>query len=110
LLVQVPPDVASVNVADEPEHNVVVPDIAAGSALMVIIVVTRQPALYDIVAVPALTPVTIPLAEPIVARPVLLAQVPPVNESVSVIVEPTQTAAGPPMAEGSGTTVSVVVT
>ena len=42
---------------------------------------------YDITAVPAETPLIIPVPEPMVAIPVLLVHVPPVVTSVNVIVE-----------------------
>ena len=58
---------------------------------------------------PVAAPVTIPLAEPTVATTVLLlAHVPP-PPSLKVIAAPTQTVAGPEIAEGSGFTVTTVV-
>ena len=49
-----------------------------------------------IVAVPADTPVTIPVAKPTVAMPVaLLLHVPPAVASDNVMTEPTQTLVGP---------------
>lgn len=59
------------------------------------------------VAVPAATPVTIPVLLPIVATLVEeLVQIPPLVASVSVIVAPTQTSVGPPIAAGLGLTVT----
>ena len=65
------------------------------------------------VVVPAVAPVITPVAEPMVAVPVvLLLHVPPVVASVSAIVEPEHTlkpADGPRMLVGTGFTVTVVV-
>jgi hypothetical protein len=56
--------------------------------------------------VPGLTPVTNPVDEPMVATAVVpLIQVPPADASVNVIVAPTHTVVGPPIAAGSGLTV-----
>lgn len=54
--------------------------------------------------VPAVTPVTSPVEEPIVAVPVrpATAQVPPGVELASVTVEPTHTVAGPVMEPTGG--------
>ena len=61
------------------------------------------------VSVPDARPDIVPDAEPIVASVgVLLLQVPPVEELVSVVVEPTHTLFVPPIAAGSGFTVTVV--
>ena len=57
---------------------------------------------------PAATAVIIPVPPTIVATVVLpLVQVPPVVPSVKVIEEPAQTAASPPIEDGSGFTVMV---
>lgn len=61
------------------------------------------------VVVPAATPVTTPLLEPIVATVVvLLAQAPP-PPSLKAVVELTHTARVPDIAEGSGLTVNTIV-
>jgi hypothetical protein len=71
-----------------PVHTLVVPPLIAatvGVALTVTTLVAVLPhaTLYVIVTVPALTPVKTPVAEPIVARAVLLDDhVPPVAEFV----------------------------
>ena len=58
---------------------------------------------------PAATPVTMPLVDPIVARVVLpLSHVPPPMASVNVIVEPMHTDVGPAMG-ASALIVSVLV-
>jgi hypothetical protein len=61
--------------------------------------------------VPANTPVTMPLVEPIVATDVLLLvhDTPPDVLFDSIVVLPSQTAAVPVMADGSGSTVIVFV-
>ena len=59
--------------------------------------------------VPAVTPVTIPFEEPIVAFALLLIQVPPVALLLSVVVKPAQTASVPVMFAGNGLTVTTAV-
>ena len=62
------------------------------------------------VDVPADTPITRPVDEPIVATGVmLLLQVPPVVASLSKVVAPTHTLAVPVIAGGPEVTVTVVV-
>lgn len=59
------------------------------------------------VVVPGATPVTMPVAEPIVAQPgLLLVHTPPEGELVSVVLVPTQMVSVPEMPEGSGLTVT----
>ena len=61
-------------------------------------------------AVPAPIPVTMPVDDPTEASHYgLMLQEPPVAVSVSVIVEPMQTDAGPPMAAGIGLMVTILV-
>jgi hypothetical protein len=61
--------------------------------------------------VPKVTADTTPVPEPIVATAVLvLNHVPPLRPFVSVMVEPTQTADGPPIAVGDVYIVTRVVT
>ena len=63
-----------------------------------------------IVAVPAATPLTIPVDEPTDAVPAaLLLHVPPVVASVKAIANPTQTAEGPVIAEGTALTFTVQI-
>ncbi len=60
--------------------------------------------------VPAATPVTVPLKEPIVPTPVLpLTHVPPGVTSVTFAVKPIQTEVAPPIAAADWFTVSTVV-
>lgn len=106
-LVHVPPDVMSVSVTVEPAHTLVGPPIAAGCGLTVTIAVVAHVVgdEYDMVAVPAETPVTTPVEEPTVATPVLpLLHVPNNVASSSVVVELTHTVIVPVMAAGSGLT------
>jgi hypothetical protein len=112
LLLQVPEGVASLSVVAEPAQTVNVPVIAAGTGFTVIIVVTRQPVgnEYEMLAVPAVTPDTMPDDEPTVAIAVaLLVQVPPVVASPSVVVKPLHTLVAPVIDAGSGLTVTVMV-
>ena len=117
-LLQTPPAVASVSVAVVPGHitgnPIIVP--AAGSGLTVTTTVAAAvPQLlltvYEIVAVPAVTPVTTPEV-PIVATPVgILLHAPPPAASVSAVVAVAHTIGVPVMipAEGMAITVTTVV-
>jgi hypothetical protein len=110
LLTQLPPAVASFKVVVVPEHKDVRP-VMGDNALTVMSMLAIQPVpgkVYVIFTVPAATPVTTPVEDPTVARPLPLVQVPP-PASVRVIVWPTHTLEGPEMAPGSGFTVSVRV-
>jgi hypothetical protein len=111
LLLHVPPAVASVNVVEEPAHTVLLPDIVGGTAFTVTIAMLLQPVgnVYVIFAVPAVMPLTIPVADPTVAILVLpLVHVPPEILAVSVVVYPTQIFAVPEIT-GSGLTVTVFI-
>lgn len=61
------------------------------------------------VGLPEATPVTIPEVPTVANAVLLLLQVPPLVASVSVVVDPAQTMAVPPMAAGSGFTVTIEV-
>ena len=63
LLLHVPPDTELVKVVVAPAHTDVAPDIADGGVEILTTEVPRQPDdnKYDIVEVPALTPVTSPV-------------------------------------------------
>ena len=110
-LLQVPPLVASARVVVRPAQTLVVPVIAAGNGLTSILVVDIQPVLsmYVIVDVPAVTPVTIPDVEPIIALAFELLQVPPLVASARVVVRPAQTLVVPVIAAGNGLTSILVV-
>jgi hypothetical protein len=91
-------------------HTVVVPVMvpATGSGLTVInVVVSARPQLltteYEMSAVPADTPVTMPVLLPTVATPVaLLLQAPSVAVSLSVVVLSSQTVVVPVMLLAAG--------
>ena len=85
LLVQVPSDVISLNKVPPVTHAVGVPVIVAGLGLTVIVAVAIQPAILNVtVSNPAVAPVTIPDAEPMLMFGLLTVQVPaPVSKSVS---------------------------
>jgi hypothetical protein len=114
LLLHVPPLTLSVSVIVAPSHTLEDPDIvpATGSGLTVIMVVVAaapQPfvIVYEMVTVPALTPVTSP-AEFTEAMPVLLLlHVPPPTDAVSVADAASHTVPAPDIepADGRGLTV-----
>jgi hypothetical protein len=108
-LIHVPPAIALLNVVVDPAHIVVNPVIPGGVGFTVIVVVTVLPETeYDITLKPAATPVTTPVPVPTVAAAVLLLiQVPPAVASLSLIVDPAQTADGPVM--GAATTPGLTV-
>ncbi len=88
---QVPPAGISLNVAVLPWHTWVVPDIADGSVFTVTVVEAVQPAVvvYLMITLPVATPDTIPLAASTTAMLVLLLlHVPPVGESLNVVMLP----------------------
>lgn len=60
--------------------------------------------------VPAVTPVTTPVAEPTVASAVLLLHTPPLTVSPRVMVKPTHTLEGPVMTAGVALTVMFFIT
>lgn len=98
LLLQVPPVVVLLRTVVEAAHMVEVPVRAAGEAFTVIDVVVEQPdgAVYVIVVLPAVTPLTIPPDVLTVAtEPSSLLQVPPVVPLDSVVVAPSHTTAVP---------------
>jgi hypothetical protein len=111
LLLHVPPAVASLRVVQVPAHMVVVPMIAAGNGLTVATIVVVQPPLmvYEIVAVPAEMPQSVPVLPMVATDTLLLLQVPPDMASLSVVQRPAQTDGTPLMAAGAGKTISVVV-
>ena len=85
---QTPPDVVFASVVVAPTHTFVVPPVVAATVGVLLtvttfVVVVPQATLYVMVTVPALTPVSTPVVDPIVARAVLLDDhVPPVAELV----------------------------
>src|SRR5690242_14005890 len=93
LLVHVPAPAPSLNVVEPPTHTPGVPAIGEIGFTVTVAEVKQPPGIvYDIRAVPADTPVTIPDELPMVATPVLpLTQTPPLTPSLSVVVLPWQT-------------------
>ena len=99
-------------VAVLPTQTVLTPVIGEGRALIVMASVRRQPldSVYEIVAAPAVPPVTVPVAEPIGAIVAeLLLQVPPLVESENVSMTPEQMVGSPTMAAGRGFTETSLV-
>jgi hypothetical protein len=109
LLLHVPPAVASLRVVQVPAHMVVVPMIAAGNGLTVATIVAVQPPLmvYEITAVPAETPQSVPVLPTVATETLLLLQVPPDVASLSVVQRPVHINGTPLMAAGAGSTISV---
>ena len=100
----VPPDTALVNVDVEPTHSTDGPTMLPASGCgftVIVLVVETDPQLldtvYEMVSIPADTPVTIPEPVPTVAVVLLLLHTPPVVPLLSVIVVPTQTLLEPVM-------------
>ena len=112
LLLQIPPP-ASVNVVAEPTHTEGVPLIPDGNGFTVTGVDIEQPVAVNtniIFGIPDDKPVTMPVAEPTVARPVLLLdQEPDPDGSLKVVFSPAQTWAIPVIADGRGLTVKGTV-
>jgi hypothetical protein len=108
LLVHKPPPVPLLSVVVTPLlHTVKVPVITPGNGLTVTTVVALQPVpkLYDIVALPATAPVTMPV-EPIAAMAeLLLLHVPPEGVPLKVVVAPEHTTLVP-VTDGVATTVT----
>ena len=113
LLVQVPPP-AAVSAVVMPAQTVAVPVMADGKGFMVTVDVVLQPldaATNVIVAVPADTPVSVPVIRLIPAiDELLLVQVPRPAASLNVVVEPLHMARAPRIAGGAALTETVVVT
>jgi hypothetical protein len=109
-LVQVPPVVASDNKVEEPGHENLLPVIGAGSGFTVTALVVLQPVgcVKVIVAVPETNPVTVPVVAPTATLKLVLLQVPP-PASLSVMVVPSHSVAGPLIAAGNESTVTRAV-
>lgn len=110
LLLHNPPP-ASVKVVVAPTHTWALPVIAGGNGLTVTIVVAIHPVGNEkvMIAVPADTPVTTPVADPTVPMEVdPELQVPP-PPSANVVIWPRHTKVIPVIVPGNGSTVTVVV-
>jgi hypothetical protein len=111
LLVHVPPGVLVLSVAVVPAHIWPGPDIGAGTGNTVTDteLVHPVPCVNVITVVPGAEPVTMPVVVPTgaITGELLLHVPPPEERLVSDMVDPTQTAVGPIIANGSGFTVAV---
>ena len=106
--IHTPPGTLLVNVVVEPAHTVDTPDVTPGFTLTDTGNVLLQPVpnVYVISAVPAVTPVTTPVAGftfPMVMFELL--QVPPDGELDRLVVRPIQVLGIPAMGDGSASTV-----
>jgi hypothetical protein len=107
LLLQLPPPVVLLSVVVAPIQVTAVPEIDAGTGLTVTLVATLhpEPRKYEIVTVPAVTPVTIPEVDPTAATDgALLVHVPPPLFD-NVVAPPSQTYLIPVIAGGADITV-----
>ena len=111
-LVHVPPAGVELSVVVAPAQITAVPVMAVGAVLTVTVWDAVQlPIVYEMTAVPALTPKTTPVPDPTVATPVLaLTHVPPAGVELSVVVVPTHTLGEPVMGEPVVLTVTSSVT
>jgi len=110
-LTHLPAPDASVKVIVEPtQTGVLLPGTAgSGDTLTAVVATAPHCGVYDIVALPAATPVTMPVAEPTVAIDVLLlVHTPPVEVVESVIVAPGHMGAAPVIAAAGGHHWSIV--
>ena len=110
-ILQVPPDVESVNTVIPEAHNEGVPEINAGIPLTVNDAVEKpQPDVYVIVAIPEETPMAIPEELPIAAIAVeLVVHTPPVDASVNVALPPVQIEVEPDIAPGAAPPIVTLV-
>ena len=110
LLVHVPPEVPQEIVVNPPSQIVVVPDSDPGTEFTLITFVAIQlPIAYDIVVVPAVTPVTIPAVPTEAVVAALLLHAPPLTVLVSTDVIPRQTVDDPEIDAGAIVTVTFLV-
>ena len=106
----VPPPGASCSDMDCPSHTIGPPVIAGGGGSTVTSTVTEQPpAVYVIVVMPGDAPYTMPEATTVAAAVLLLLHVPPLVASLNAVVDPTHMVVAPPMGDGNGFTVTIVV-
>jgi hypothetical protein len=111
LLSHVPPAGVPVSVDDDPSHTCSEPVTPVGRPFTSTTIVRKQPVdnVYVIVAVPAIAPVTTPVAGTTVALALLLVHVPPAGVLLSVVVAFTHMVVPPVMIPGSAFAVTVVV-
>jgi len=109
LLLHEPPTVASFRVMSEPTQTLPGPVMGELALTAMVFVVMQLPIAYVIVALPAVTPLIIPVEEPMEAKDgALLVHIPPLTASVNVVVAPLQTLDTPLMADGDGLTVMIL--
>ena len=106
-----PLPVLSLSVVPEPAHTIALPVIIDGSGLTVTTAVALQPVVnaYVINEVPAITPVTNPVALPTLTAPAPALHTPPLTLSFNVVVNPAHTLSVPVITVGLGFTVMVAV-
>jgi hypothetical protein len=107
LLDQVPPEEASLKDVLDPEHTAAVPVTGGrpGITVMVCVAGEPQPVEYEIIEVPAVTPVVTPPASTVAVVLLLLLQTPAKVGSVKVAVFPAHKVEGPVIADGVEVTV-----
>lgn len=110
-LVQVPPLVVLPSEVVLPSHTDSVPEMAEGVVFTVTTAIdTQLDSAYEMIAVPAATPVTTPEASTVAFDKSLLDHAPPPVLFVSVVAAPVHTEKVPPIAAGEIFTVSSAVT
>src|SRR6478735_2592130 len=116
LLLHTPLAVASVSVVVNPAHTLVVPLIAATTAIAltvtVVVDVPTQPfvvTVYEMMLVPAVTPVTTPLLSIVATDSLLLLHTPLAVASLKVVVNPAHTLVVPLIAATTGIALTVIV-
>jgi hypothetical protein len=109
-LLHEPPVVVVLSAVVVPGHTFAVPVMVAGVRFTVTVADEEQPpTVYDILAVPAVTPVTTPVEEPTLATDgAPLLHVPPVVAQLTVRVVPVQIVPAPVTAAGCAFTVTVL--
>ena len=101
LLLHVPPPVPSNKLVVRPEHTVFVPVIGEGNELTVTTTLAAQaPIVYDIVAVPFVTPVTTPVTDTEPVPGLTLLHTPLPVASLRLVVRPWHTDKLPDIAAG----------
>ena len=108
LLLHTPPVIASVSVITAPAQTLSAPSMvpASGKAftvtLSVVVANPHELEVYEIVAVPGVSPVTTPDALIVAIAPLLLLHPPPVATLLNVIAAPAHTLSTPRMVPTSG--------
>jgi hypothetical protein len=108
-LLHTPPVVVLLSVSGLPAHALIVPVIADGVAFTVTTAVVAQPAIYVMVVVPDVTPVTRPVESTVALPLLLLLHVPPVVALLKDVVAPIHTLIVPDIADGAVLIVTTLV-